>query len=50
MGVQTNVNSANRLIMPHMGGINGFIPNAELIYRARSATGDYHGQMNAANF
>jgi hypothetical protein len=28
----------------------GFFPNATLIYKAGSATGDYHGQMNAANF
>jgi hypothetical protein len=50
MGVQTNINSANRLIVFHMGGNNGFHPNEELIYRAGSATGDYHGQMNPENF
>jgi hypothetical protein len=36
--------------MLHVGGINGFLPNAALIYMAGSATGDYHGQMNAENF
>jgi hypothetical protein len=50
MGVQADVNSGNRLIMLHVRGINGFLPNAELIYKAVSAKGDYHGQMNAANF
>jgi hypothetical protein len=36
--------------MLHVGGINGFLPNAALIYKAGSAAGDYHGQMNAADF
>jgi hypothetical protein len=50
MGVQVSVNSGNRLIRLHIGGINGFLPNAALIYKAGSATGDCRGQMNAANF
>jgi hypothetical protein len=50
MGVQTNVNSGNRLIMLHVGGINGFLPNAALIYKAGSVTGDYNGQMYVENF
>lgn len=50
MCVQTNVNTANRLITLHVGEISGFLPNVKLIYRAGSATGDYHGQMNATNF
>jgi hypothetical protein len=33
MGVQANVNSGNRLIMLHVGGIYGFLPNAALIKR-----------------
>jgi hypothetical protein len=49
MDVQANVNSGSRLIMLHVGGNNGFLPNAALIYKAGSATGDYHGQMNAVN-
>jgi hypothetical protein len=28
MGVQANENSGNRLIMLHVRGINGFLPNA----------------------
>jgi hypothetical protein len=36
--------------MLHVGGINRFLPNAALIYKAGSATGDYHGQLTAANF
>jgi hypothetical protein len=30
MGVQGNVNSGNRLIMLHVGGINGFLPTKKL--------------------
>lgn len=50
MGVQENVNSANRLIILHAGTSNGFIPEAKLVYKAGGATGDYHGQMNGHNF
>jgi hypothetical protein len=46
MGVQADVNSRNRLIMLYVRGINGFLHNAQLIYKAGSAK----GQMNAANF
>jgi hypothetical protein len=35
MGIQTNVNSGNGLIMLHVGEINVFLPNAQLIYRAK---------------
>ncbi|XP_023724109.1 uncharacterized protein LOC111873546 [Cryptotermes secundus] len=50
MGVQENVNSANRLIILHAGTSNDFIPEAKLVYKAGGATGDYHGQMNGHNF
>jgi hypothetical protein len=50
VGVQPNVNSGNRLTMVHTGGIIGFLHNAALTYKYKSATGNYHGQMNAANF
>jgi hypothetical protein len=49
MSIQTDANSADRLML-HPGGINVFLPNAEHLYRAGSVMGDYHGQMNAANF
>lgn len=50
MGVQDNMNSGNRLIILHAGGASGFLAGAELIYKAGSTTGDYHGQMNSGNF
>lgn len=34
----------------HAGSVNGFVENAALIFRAGTATGDYHGQMNKDNF
>ncbi|KAJ4437060.1 hypothetical protein ANN_17195 [Periplaneta americana] len=49
-GVLTTVNASNRLIVVHLGGINGFVEGCELIYKAGTATGDYHGQMNSNNF
>ncbi|KAF8777600.1 hypothetical protein HNY73_014441 [Argiope bruennichi] len=45
-----NVNSKNRLIIVHAGSSTGFIPGAQLIYKASTKTGDYHGQMNYENF
>jgi hypothetical protein len=49
MGIQENMSSTNRLML-HPGGINVFLPNAEHLYRAGSAMGDYHGQKNVENF
>jgi hypothetical protein len=36
--------------MVHAGSRAGFLQGAELIYKAGSASGDYHGQMNSINF
>jgi hypothetical protein len=30
--------------------ISGFVPNAQLVFKAVCIMGDYHGQMNSANF
>jgi hypothetical protein len=49
MSIQTNVNQANGLIVLHVQGINGYLANAEVIYRAGSARGDYHEQTNTEN-
>jgi GT2 family glycosyltransferase len=50
VGVTTNVNVSNRLIVVHLGGSGGFAEGCELVYKASKATGDYHGQMNSDNF
>ena len=36
--------------MLHAGSSKGFIPGAALVFKAKSSTGDYHTEMNAANF
>jgi transposase len=33
----------------HIGSSNGFLEGAGLVFRAGTASGDYHGQMNADN-
>ncbi|XP_076278399.1 uncharacterized protein LOC143208148 [Lasioglossum baleicum] len=49
-GIQKSTSSSHRYIIVHAGGQSGFIAGAELIFKAKSTTGDYHGQMNAINF
>ncbi|KAH9640050.1 hypothetical protein HF086_017611 [Spodoptera exigua] len=39
-----------RWIVVHGGGENGFVNGAELIYKCKSNSGDYHHEMNTANF
>lgn len=34
----------------HAGGANGFVPNAELLYKCKSKSGDYHDEMDNTNF
>ena len=50
LGVLENNSSSCHLIIVHAGGKNGFVNGAELIFKAKTKTGDYHGQMNAVNF
>jgi len=38
MDIHANVNSGNRFITLHVGGINVFLPNAQLVYMAGLAT------------
>ena len=39
-----------RMIVLHAGSSKGFIPNAKLVFKAHSSTGDYHQEMNFNNF
>jgi hypothetical protein len=48
--VGADVNAGKRLIMVHIGSRAGFLQGAGLIYKAGSASGDYHCQMNSTNF
>ncbi|KAF9417926.1 hypothetical protein HW555_005071 [Spodoptera exigua] len=47
---ETNHNSGQKWIVVHGGGENGFVNGAELIYKCKSNSGDYHHEMNTANF
>jgi hypothetical protein len=49
-GVMDTVSGRNRLIVVHIGSKDGFLPGAQLVYKANSTTGDYHGQMNCDKF
>lgn len=42
--------SGVRYIIVHAGNNGGFIENASLIFRSNKKTGDYHDNMNRANF
>ena len=43
-------NRGQRIIVVHAGTKDGFVSGAELIYKARSTTGDYHSEMDGKNF
>lgn len=49
-GVVETGNASSRLIVVHIGSADGFLAGCELVYKAGSTVGDYHGQMNATNF
>ena len=49
-GLVQPVSKGQRLIMVNAGCKDGFIPGAQLIYKASCNTGDYHREMNGANF
>ncbi|XP_050294327.1 uncharacterized protein LOC126734670 [Anthonomus grandis grandis] len=49
-GVVSNIRANGRLVIVHAGSQSGFIHNAGLVFKAGQASGDYHGQMNKANF
>lgn len=39
-----------RLIVLHAGNSDGFIDGAGLVFPSATTTGDYHGEMNRANY
>lgn len=48
--IKKNSNPGQRWILVHAGGEYGFIPGAELLYKCKSKTGDYHDEMDTKNF
>lgn len=39
-----------RFIVVHAGGVNGFVPEAGLLFVSGQKSGDYHGEMNGETF
>lgn len=48
--VQKKISKGMRVIIVHAGGCEGFVPNASLVYKANSTSGDYHDNMNLNNY
>ena len=46
-GLKEPSGKGERLIVTHAGNRDGFIPGAELIFRAKKGDGDYHSEMNS---
>lgn len=43
-------NNGKRYVVLHCGGENGCVAGASLVFKSKSNEGDYHGEMNGANF
>ncbi|XP_049770556.1 uncharacterized protein LOC126109543 [Schistocerca cancellata] len=50
VGVTAWGSSPRRLVVASVGSKNEFIKEGQLMFWAKSTKGDYHGQMNSANF
>lgn len=48
--LQKKLSKGMRVIIVHAGGCEGFVPNACLVYKANSTSGDYHDNMNLENY
>lgn len=48
-GAKNPTSKGNRLIVLHIGGEKGFVPESELVFECKG-TGDYHESMNAVKF
>ena len=49
-GFKHSMGKGPRLIIVHAGGVAGWVSKSELIFRAKSQTGDYHNKMTAEHF
>lgn len=45
-----NLSTGSRFIIVHAGSSDGFVPNASLVYKAASTSGNYHSNMNYDNY
>jgi hypothetical protein len=46
MNIYTNVHSENRFVMLKVGGMNGFLPTLQLLYKGDLAKSNYQKHMN----
>ena len=46
LGAFVKDSAGNRLIVVHTGSKDGFVPNADLVFKAGCTIGFYHKQMN----
>ncbi|GBO98522.1 hypothetical protein EVAR_114_1 [Eumeta japonica] len=49
-GVLEPVSKGQRYIIVHAGGDAGFVKNALTVFKSNTKSGDYHDDMNSANF
>ena len=49
-GFKHSMGKGPRLIIVHAGGVAGWVSKSDLIFRAKSKSGDYHSEMNAEHF
>ena len=49
-GFKHSMGKGPRLIIVHAGGVAGWISKADLVFRAKHKSGDYHSEMNAEHF
>jgi len=44
------INPGQRYIILHVGSVNGFLDNCELVFRGKNLNKDYHTEMNSIVF
>lgn len=49
-GLKKKISKGQRLVIVHAGSATGFVPNALLMFKAGTKTGDYHENMNYNNY
>ncbi|XP_046428166.1 uncharacterized protein LOC124183570 [Neodiprion fabricii] len=49
-GLKKPISKGQRLVIVHAGSENGFVPNALLLFKAGTRSGDYHDNMNYENY
>lgn len=49
-GLKKPISKGQRVVIVHAGSENGFVPNALLVFKAGTKSGDYHDNMNFINY